>query len=210
MTRGPLVLESVRTARKGWILAEGEGHRWLLRVETSERLGLVRGSLVEASRMDGIAGEEQLPEARSDAERYTARAEHTRRQLMEYLRRRGYLPDVVEEVSSWAEGSGLVDDRRYAEAFLLSHSERSPMGDHRIRMELRKRGVDPSIVAGLLEERDLEGLHGVVVDEVRRRYGGLDREKAMRRASGYLSRRGFPFETVRRLLDEALGNCEDL
>ncbi|OPL20046.1 MAG: hypothetical protein AVO35_00900 [Candidatus Aegiribacteria sp. MLS_C] len=209
MTGGPIVLESVRIARKGWTLAEGEGRRWLLRKGTSERLGLGAGSIVEVSGMDRIAIGEQLPAARSDAEKYAVRAAHTCVQLRDYLRRRGYLPDVIEEISRWAEESGLVDDRRYAEAFLLNHSDRSPMGNHRIRMELGRRGIDPSIVGELLEDRDMDGLRRIAIDEVRRRYGGLEREKALRRAAGYLSRRGFPFGTVRRILDEALGTGED-
>lgn len=209
MSSGPVVLDSVRTVRKGWVLAEGDGHLWLLTGETAKMEGIRGGMTVDPVEMDRLAAADQFPAARSDAGRYVSRTEHTSAQMKDYLRRRKYLPQVVEEVSSWAVESGLISDRRYTEVFVSSHTDRSPMGNYRLKMELRRRGVDESTVSQVLGERDEEELFELLLEEVRTRYAGLERERALRRASGYLMRRGFGFDLVRRVLDEAIGDGGD-
>lgn len=154
--------------------------------------------------MDRLAHREQLPRARSDAQRYISAAEHTMKQLRSYLERRSYLAAVASEICGWAADTGLVNDMRYAEVFVRSHSLRSPMGNFRIRMELRRRGVPSDIIEEVLSGRDEEQLRETLASEIRGKYGNMEHERAYRRASGYLRRRGFGFDLVRRVLEEAL------
>lgn len=206
MENNRIPVSGIEKSRRGWVLVRAAGRSWLLPEKEADRQGIRPGRPVLASEMDRMAHREQLPRARSDAQRYISAGEHTAEQLRSYLERRSYHSTVVNDICKWAEDTGLVDDMRYAEIFVRSHSQRSPMGDFRIGMELRRRGVSSEIVEGVLSGRDEDDLRSTLVREIRVKYGNLEHEKALRRASGYLRRRGFRFDLVRSVLEEALGS----
>ncbi len=167
------------------------------------------GAIVEPGEIDEAAFREQLPFARSDAEKYLSFSERTMLQLRSYLIGRQYLERVADEMLQWACRCGLVDDRRYASIFVRSHSDNSPMGNFRIRMELAKRGISESIMDDVLAERDEHDLHRILVKTVKNRYGCLERQKGMRRAKGYLQRRGFQYDLIDRVMDEVFRDSEE-
>ncbi len=164
------------------------------------------GSIVDSGKIEETAFREQLPFARRDSERYLSLSERTLHQLMSYLIGRKYLESVAEDMLRWAERCGLVDDRRYASIFIRSHSRNSPMGNFRIRMELKKRGIPESIIDEVLSERDESDLHRTLVKTVKNKYGYLEKQTRLRRARGYLQRRGFQYDLISRVMDEAFRN----
>ena len=202
-----MMIRSVSPARRGWVRVETDRGDWLLASRDVDRLGLAVGSNVDATDLRRTAMDAQLPAARKDTGRYLARSEHTRQQLRRYLKRRGYVSKAVEDTLEWAVRLGYVDDLRFARTFVASHrGGRSPMGRRRLQAELRKRGVDGEDVRKALEDLDDGDLEDGLVARVEKRYGGLERRKAWRRAMGYLSRRGFSAGMARRVVERALGD----
>ncbi len=172
-------------------------------------MNLHAGSIIETSKIEETAYREQLPSARSDAERYLSFSERTMLQLRSYLIGRKYLERVADDMLGWACASGLVDDRRYASIYTRSHSGNSPMGNFRIRMELKKRGISESITDDVLAERDEHDLYRDLVKMVKNKYGYLERQTGLRRAKGYLQRRGFQYDLISRVLNEVFQNLEE-
>lgn len=167
------------------------------------------GSIVRTDEIEEAAYREQLSFARRDAEKYLSFSERTMLQLRSYLIGRQYLESVADEMLQWACRCGLVDDRRYASIFVRSHSGNSPMGNFRIRMELKNRGISESITDDILAERDEHDLHQILVKTVKNRYGCLERQKGLRRAMGYLKRRGFQYDLIDRVMDEVFRDSEE-
>ena len=165
-------------------------------------------SIVDPAEISRTAVREQKAVARSDTERFLSRSEHSSQQLRYYLSGRKYIEEVIDGTLEWAERNGLVDDRRYASIFIRSHSSSSPMGNFRIRMELKKSGIRDSITDELLSERDENELYNILVKTVDLKYGHLSEETAHRRASAYLQRRGFQYEIIGRILKDALPHRE--
>ena len=109
----------------------------------------------------------------------------------------------------WTCTCGLVDDRRYASIYIRSHSGNSPMGNFRIRMELKKRGISESIMDDVLAERDEHDLYQTLVKTVKKKYGHLEIQTGLRRAKGYLQRRGFQYDLIGRVLNEVFQDSEE-
>lgn len=167
------------------------------------------GSIVDTDEIEEAAFRAQLPFARRDSERYLSLSERTMSQLKSYLIGRKYLDSVADDMIQWAERCGLVDDRRYASIYIRSHSRNSPMGNFRIRMELKKRGIPDSITDEVLSERDEGDLHRILVNTLKNKYGYLEKQTGLRRAKGYLQRRGFQYDLISRVMDEVFRNSED-
>ena len=144
---------------------------------------------------------DDLRQARVAAMDLLARREHSRVELKRKLGNRHFDQDVVDEVLAALADEGLLDDARYAEAFVRSRIGRG-QGPQRIRMELRERGVDEAMIDEVIDPRDSEWLEHIAAVR-RKRFGDAmpdswpERARQMR----FLQYRGFDADMIRRLLD---------
>jgi len=83
------------------------------------------------------------------------------------------------------------------------------MGNFRIRMELKKRGISESITDDVLAERDEHDLYQTLVKTVQKKYGCLEIQTGLRRAKAYLQRRGFQYDLIGRVLNEVFQDSEE-
>jgi len=139
--------------------------------------------------------------ARTDSQRFLTGAERTTGQLRKKVLSLGYSAAVAENTVEWAVKYRFTDDIRFCRMFISSR----PMGRIRLRFELLNRGAAEEAVEKILEEHSEEDDFPETVKKVARRYGNLrDRETAVRRAAGWLSRRGYSGGFIHRVIKEAL------
>ena len=113
----------------------------------------------------------------------------------------GYPPFVADNTVDWAVKYGLVDDSRFCALFISSRV----MGKIRLKNELFRKKVPEEIIQQVIAEVSELDSREELVRQVSNKYGRIeDRETARRRASGWLSRRGFSSDIVHSVLKEAL------
>lgn len=150
-------------------------------------MGISAGVDADWEELERAAAEAQKEPARADAARYLGVAERTVAGLSAYLLKRGYLHCIVEAVVARAVEYGWVDDTRYAAMFAAS---RPGLGRSRLEAELIRRGISRATASGAVAGRsDAEAVEALI-PLLKRRYGSLPRETALRRAAGFLVRRG--------------------
>lgn len=150
-------------------------------------------------------------------ERHASSVEGLRRVLARRVERaaREQLCDR-EQAAAWVEdivarfaGSGLVDDRVFAEGKVASRRRRGESAI-RIRLALRQKGVDAEVIDGALAGQDGDDRAGAELEAAwrlarRRRLGpyraAADREPARARDLAALARAGFDFATARAVVD---------
>lgn len=149
------------------------------------------------------------PRARAVALDLLSRKAWTRRDLRARLCRRGAPEAVAEAVVADLEARGHVDDRAFALAWAESRARGRAFGSRRLREELVRKGVARPVVADAVRRAFAE-----TDEETRAREAAERRLPALRRATpaeagrrlwGYLSRRGFPAEVVRRVVRQTCG-----
>ena len=127
-----------------------------------------------------------------------SRREHSRQQLSEKLRMRGYDPEEVENTLDRLAAEGLLSDRRFAEAWVYQRSQKG-YGPLRIRRELLERGVPEALARDALEV-DFDW-QASMQEQRRRRFGEAlpeDYRERMKQAR-FLQNRGFSADAVMRL-----------
>ena len=75
----------------------------------------------------------------------------TAHDLTSGLKRRGYTEDVAEAICRRLQENRLIDDTRYAERYVELHKA-AQTGRYALRRKMRAKGLDESLVDGLLEE----------------------------------------------------------
>ncbi len=115
------------------------------------------------------------------------------------------------EVEEFAR-RGLVDDERFARAWVQSRLRHRPRSAALIRLELLRKGVTSEIARKVLREEVSSETEGTMARRLARRrvaaYRGDDRESARRKLAAYLARRGFSYSIISAALAEVFKEDE--
>lgn len=136
-----------------------------------------------------------------------ARREHSRAQLLDKLRRRGFDLARAQPVLDALQADGLLSDARYAEAYVSARSARG-FGRLRIVAELEQRGVDAAARARACP-RDDPYWAALATVARSKRFGTAPpqdfRERA--RQARFLAQRGFSGAQIAAALEAELSDC---
>lgn len=134
--------------------------------------------------------------------------DRTTKELVEKLRRKGYDEDIINTVIAEMKTLGYVDDKQYAMHFAELRATYDKFGPYRICAELRKRGIPKNMAQDVVSNIFREGREEANALELAKewiaRKGIEDKEKSVRRLYGYLARRGFAPDVVRKTLRQVL------
>lgn len=163
-------------------------------------LELGDGDVARLSRMD------QYFRGREKAMRLIALRARTRMEVGAALDKMEIDASIRDGLISELEELGLVDDERFAREFVRVKADVRSMGPHRLRQELKKRGVKRDIVDTVLDgEFDSPTQESMARDLVERKVGaGPVDERVVRRMAALLKRKGYDYEIVNRISFELL------
>lgn len=121
-----------------------------------------------------------------------------KKRLLDFTADESLVGSVIEQLRC----RGYLDDRKYIEGFVRSRRQSKHYGRFRIESELRRQGLDPNLVEGMLEElyprdEDTVELHQALERRLRSLSAPIDAKKAAR-LYNYLLRRGFAREAIYR------------
>jgi regulatory protein len=135
--------------------------------------------------------------------RYVAARLHSSHEVREYLRRKEAAPELIDQYITRLTDIGLLDDHRYAEAFVENRRLLKPSSTRKLQLELRAKRIPDAIVREVLAEDegdDKSALRDLVVKK-RRQTKYQDDMKLKQ----YLARQGFGFDDI----NQALKRDED-
>lgn len=144
--------------------------------------------------------------AKEVALRLLSAAPRTRADLIDRLTKRGASAEVAEAAVERMAELGYVDDVAYAEAFVSSRRRAKNHGYHRLRMDLMRKGVPPSIVADALAD-DVDHARAAAQEFIRvalRKSGSTPPDKLFRRIYGAAIRAGHSPGLISELLRSEL------
>ena len=98
---------------------------------------------------------------------------------------------IIERLSQ----RGYLDDKRFAEWYVENRFVKKGISQKRLKMELMKKGVARDVIDEVIDGRDDEEELRKMIDKKRAKYTP---EKLI----AYLVRQGFPYDLVRKLVDE--------
>ena len=158
--------------------------------------------------MTGDGAGKPVERARELALSYLDRRMRSRIELARYLRRRGFPGEVIDRVLDEIAASGHLDDRAFARAFARDRVRLAPRGYRLIAREIEDRGVARDLVDRALAEVEAEfpevDVARALLRGRRRRLAGRAMPQQRRTIEGWLVRRGFRRETIRRVLEEGV------
>lgn len=137
---------------------------------------------------------------------------HSSHELAQALARKEVPQPVIAGVLEELSGFDLVNDERFAKAWVRGRDSLRPRGPSVLQMELMQKGIPKDLIRQVLADRKEaatdpdseqptdEDLAKEVVRRKERQYAHLDPETRKRRLIALLMRRGFSYDVARRIL----------
>ncbi len=125
-----------------------------------------------------------------------ARREHSRRELINKLKIRGYEGEEIEAYLDRLAERGLQSDDRFAESYVRMRSG-SGYGQRRISQELQQKGISESKISQIYEEMALDW-YQIALEIWQKKYNQLPGNdlKLKAKQSRFLQYRGFDFDII--------------
>ncbi len=188
----------IRNAPRGRqrVIVLDDGREFLFSEEACERLGVAEADIADPALLEALDAAEQHVNAHEAALRllsYRARSEH---EMRTRLTMRGIASTVVEEEIERLRRAGLLDDEKFARAWVEDRKRIAPRGRRMLRYELLGRGIEAESVENVT--RDIDD-HETALDLARnraRKISTTDYGSFFGKMTGFLQRRGFDYEVT--------------
>jgi regulatory protein len=150
--------------------------------------------------MDNITGGE-LKKGKAYCLRLLSLRQRSEREIDERLKGKGYREGVRKRLLDLLKKDGLVNDRKFAEAWIDSRLRSNPKGKRVLREELKNKGIQKEIIervftekAGQLDERTIAA--GLIRKKLSK--PGIEKGKLFQ----YLLRRGIDPEAAEEAIND--------
>lgn len=131
-----------------------------------------------------------------------SRREHSASELKQKLLQRGFEVEMVQLTLDWLQDKSYQSDQRFVDQRFRSRTE-SGYGPMRIKSELIQKGVPSELIKQAGDEADVDWFQSAL-DLYQRKYNQppVDMKEKNRRMQ-FLARRGFEYDTIKKVLDHA-------
>lgn len=170
--------------------------------------GLRKGQVLSVAEQEALLAADAVLVAKAKALSYLAYRARSRFEVRRKLLRGGFDEAVVAQVLDRLEELGYLDDAAYARAYAQGRFETGGYGPQRVRSDLMRRGVARAVIdrvlADVFSEQDdiLETARAQAERRWARLAGEEDPRKRRKKLYDFLLRRGFSYDTIRRVADE--------
>jgi regulatory protein len=194
---------SIERARRGgkFTISFDDGTELSLSKEVIIDFGLRRNDQLADETLERIKDAQVFRDVYTAAGRLLNYRLRTRAELSQRLRQKGYSPEMVEKVIGKLSDIGLLDDSRFAEAFIATKIASKPVGRRELERGLREKGVGKEVAEkAMADVRDEEvqtslalAAAGPKLKSLRR----FDPAKRREKLIAFLVRRGFDWDIIR-------------
>lgn len=172
-----------------------------MELETIMRHRLKIGTEIDPEKLAEIQAESESMRALDKALNFISRSQKTKKQVKEYLEKKGYLSSVIDVVLDKMSAYKFVNDQNYAKDYAKEASK--DKGKRLIALELSKKGVSPSDMQEALENIEDESAAAARVAEKYLRNKEKTKENALK-CYKYLLSKGFSYDTAKSATDKII------
>ncbi len=176
-----------------------------IKLEVAIKYHLKAGMQIESSKLDEIQLETEKSQALDKAMTHLSATMKTKKQICDFLAKKGYTEAVQNYVLEKLEYYKFVDDYAYCRAYVQSVTGK---GKRALEVELLKRGADRRAVEEVLEE--VEEDDGAALQILQKYMRGKEFSKEnLYKGFKFLLSKGYGYDTAKSALEKLGGDCED-
>ena len=112
--------------------------------------------------------------------------------------------EIIESVITKLKEHKFLNDKEFAEWFIKSRTASRPKAARIIKMELKKKGISQEIIDDLPSTIDDLDSAKKLIEKKFEKYKSLEKKEVYNKLGGFLARRGFDWDTIKKAIDEEI------
>lgn len=178
-----------------------------LNFETAVVCGLKKGKEVNTEELNEAIRKSEIKSAFEQASKYIGSRMHTKKELFDKLKQKGYEKAIILEAISKLEEYHYVDDALFAKSFVEQNSKYSKTI---LEGKLRQKGVDLEIIKNVLEGVSDDNEYLLCLEHMTKyiKTKDMSKEGAREKLFASLARKGFNFDFIKRAYSEIKNQIE--
>lgn len=170
------------------------------------KYNLSRGKEVTQEFIDDVLNAEEQNKVINHALKLLSYRQRSEKEIHDKLQQKGYDEDKIEKALNYCIERNYINDKDFAESFIRDKVNINKLGAQRIKYELIAKGVAREIIDEVLNldyDEELDMAMELALKKINS-YKNDDYNAIYRKLGGYLQRRGYSFDIVRKVLDRVL------
>jgi len=164
---------------------------------------LRRGQFLSDEEIARLKDEDEVHQVYERATKLIAHRPRSEAEVRGRMERQGTAPHLVNKVIEKLTTVGLINDVEFAQLWIENREAFRPRSRQMLRYELRQKGLDERVIDQALEQFDEEESAHRLALQQGQRLSRLDWPTFRQKLTGYLARRGYPYEMARSAVREA-------
>jgi regulatory protein len=172
-------------------------------VSIDTALHLAKGQFLSDADISALQTDDEHDRAYQSALHFLGSRPRSTAEVQRNLQEKGFDEEAVAAAIARLVEHHYLDDEEFARYWLENRNRFRPRSAKAIRYELRQKGVDREAIEAALEGMDEDDAAWDAATSKLDRWRALPEDEFERKLSGFLARRGFGFDTVRRTVKRA-------
>jgi regulatory protein len=160
---------------------------------------LKKGQVLAAAEIEALRQEDERHIAYQRALNLLGFRPRSEAEVRRYLRGKAYGDEVIDAVVQRLQQGEYLNDQSFSQFWVEGREQFSPRSARALRYELRQKGVERSVIDAAVAAVDEDAAAWAAVESKLARWQDLNQTDFERKISGFLARRGFSYEVVRRI-----------
>lgn len=169
---------------------------------------LRKGQYLDDAEIERLKQEDERNKAYAHAIRFLGFRARSQAEMVRYLRDKGYSAEVVDEIVGRLVNEQYLDDEAFARFWLEDRERFRPRGQSALRYELRQKGIADEVIDTALADLDEDELAWKAVERKLSLWKNLAEQDLKKKIVGFLSRRGFSYETANEVFNRAWSSLD--
>jgi regulatory protein len=169
---------------------------------------LRKGQYLSDAEIERLKQEDKRNKAYTHAIRFLGFRARSQAEMERYLRDKGYSAEVVAETVGRLIDEQYLDDEAFARFWLEDRERFRPRGEQALRYELRQKGIADEVIDTVLADLDEDELAWKAVERKLHSWRNLTGQDLRKKIVGFLSRRGFGYETANNVFNRARSSLD--
>ena len=148
-----------------------------------------------------------IEKAKNQALKYITIRMRSRLEMVQYLRKKNYSDEIIQQVLEFLEHYNYLDDTHFCRLWVEEKMRFHPCGRQKMKMELRKKGISSMIIEEILAEVYSEEVEYALALQLAEKHQIKAEDDDARRGKlgRYLYSKGFSAGIIENVLDETIG-----
>lgn len=210
-------LKRKKRTKDWYVIYLNDGREVLSYIDFILKFKIKTGKHLTEEEISEIKSISDLILAKETAYKFLSYKPRTQKEVEDKLRQKGFTQDIISKVIEDIKRYGFINDIEYARNFVLNRTKSKSLGKIALKQSLLLKGIPNEIIEQVLEEREnLIDEFEIAFELARKKLKLLKSSKKKKRNENelkrkiyeFLTRRGFTWETIGRVIDKIFDDSE--